>query len=81
MGSAAVFGSITAYLLMSGGSPAETALHSTSHMKIADATDKDVTPEDAPTLVSWFVVVANHGQTILIERNRCLSHISGQHRC
>jgi hypothetical protein len=52
MGSAAVFGSITAYLLMSGGSPAEAALHSTSHMKIADATEKDVTPEDAPTLVS-----------------------------
>jgi hypothetical protein len=53
MGSAAVFGSITAYLLMSGGKPAEAAVHSTSNMKIADATEKDVTPEDAPTLVSF----------------------------
>jgi hypothetical protein len=53
MGSAAVFGSITAYLLMSGGKPAEAAVHSTSNMKIADATEKNVTPEDAPTLVSF----------------------------
>ena len=52
MGSAAVFGSITAYLLMSGGQPAEAAVHSTTNMKIADATEKNVTPEDAPTLVS-----------------------------
>jgi hypothetical protein len=52
MGSAAVFGSMTAYLLMSGGKPAEAALHSTTHMKIADATSIDVSPEDAPTLVS-----------------------------
>lgn len=53
MGSAAVFGSITAYLLMSGGKPAEAAVHSTSNMKIADSTEKNVTPEDAPTLVSF----------------------------
>ena len=62
MGSAAVFGSITAYLLMSGGAPAEAAVHSTSHMKIADATEKDVTPEDAPTLVSLAVGVAASGE-------------------
>jgi hypothetical protein len=28
-------------------------VHSTSNMKIADSTEKNVTPEDAPTLVSF----------------------------
>lgn len=64
MGSAAVFGSITAYLLMSGGKPAEAAVHSTSNMKIADSTEKNVTPEDAPTLVSLI-----HEQTVGITRS------------